>query len=253
VFDLDAYLQRLAYDGPRTVTAETLQQLHPAHLLAVPFENLDISLGRSIDLDEVAVLAKIIDRRRGGFCYELNSAFATLLRALGYSVSLLSARVARQDGGVGPEFDHLTLLVHLDHPWLADVGFGESFRLPLRLDDPEVQMQPMGSYRLDHEDDQVTLLHRADGHWEPQYCFTLRPHAIADFAAMCRYHQTSPESHFTQKRICTRATLDGRLTLSDWRFIRTAGGWRHERVLADEDEYRATLATYFGVVLEPAR
>jgi N-hydroxyarylamine O-acetyltransferase len=253
VLDLDAYLQRIAYDGPRAASAQTLQRLHLAHLLAVPFENLDISLGRAIQLDEAAVLAKIVHRRRGGFCYELNSAFAALLRALGFSVSLLSARVARQAGGFGPEFDHLTLLVEVDHPWLADVGFGDSFRLPLRLDDSEAQVQRLGSYRLDHQDDQVTLLRLVDEHWEPQYRFTLRPHAITDFAAMCRFHQTSPQSHFTQKRICTLATPEGRITLSDWHLITTIGAERREQVLADEVEERAALATHFGIVLDPAR
>jgi N-hydroxyarylamine O-acetyltransferase len=248
MLDIDAYLERIVYHGSLGATPETLEQLHLAHMLAVPFENLDISLGRPILLDEVALIDKVVRQRRGGFCYELNGAFAALLRALGFQVSLLSARVARQAGGFGPEFDHLTLLVQLDEPWLADVGFGDSFRIPLRLHDTGVQTQAMGSYRLDHRDGEVTLLQFSDGQWQPQYGFTLRPHALSVFAEMCHYHQTSPQSHFTQKRICTRATLDGRLTLSDLQFISTAGGERTERQLADESEYRAALATYFDIV-----
>ena len=85
--------------------------MHRAHLLAVPFENLDIHLGRPISLDQDALFGKIVTRRRGGFCYELNGLFALLLRELGFEVTLLSAGVARADGGFGPEFDHLTLLV----------------------------------------------------------------------------------------------------------------------------------------------
>ena len=133
MLDLPSYLARINYSGPNESTAKTLRALHHAHLLAVPFENLDIALGRKIITDEDAILNKIVTLRRGGFCYELNYAFAALLRALGFHVTLLSARVARSNGEEGPEFDHLALRVDLGEPWLADVGFGESFLEPLRL------------------------------------------------------------------------------------------------------------------------
>src|SRR5215207_11196611 len=109
--DIQAYLRRIHYRGDLTPTATTLRELHRAHLLAVPFENLDIHLGRPIVLDQDALFDKIVTRRRGGFCYELNGLFALLLRELGFEVTLLAAGVARADGGFGPEFDHLTLLV----------------------------------------------------------------------------------------------------------------------------------------------
>jgi len=122
-----AYLARIAYAGPTPPTIDTLRSIHRAHLQTVPFENLDIALGRTIVVDEDATVRKIVEQHRGGFCYEMNGAFAALLRALGFRVTLLSARVARPQGGEGPEFDHLTLRVDLEEPWLADVGFGESF------------------------------------------------------------------------------------------------------------------------------
>src|SRR5262245_34969656 len=109
--EIQAYLDRINYHGPREPTAEALRALHRAHMLAVPFENLDIRLGRPIVLGEAALYDKIVRRRRGGFCHELNGLFATLLRELGFDVTMLSARVARVAGGFGPEFDHLTLLV----------------------------------------------------------------------------------------------------------------------------------------------
>jgi len=135
MFDVSAYLARINYSGSTVPTCETLRSLHHAHLLTVPFENLDIGLGRPIVLDEDALVRKIVERRRGGFCYELNGAFAALLQAMGFRVSLLSARVSREAGGESPEFDHLTLRVDLKHPWLADVGFGELFLEPLRIED----------------------------------------------------------------------------------------------------------------------
>src|SRR5215208_6825945 len=130
-----AYLSRIGHTGPRDPTIDTLRALHRAHLAAVPFENLDIHAGRPIRLDRSAFFRKIVGERRGGFCYELNGLFGALLEALGFEVTLLSARVAREGGGFGPEFDHLVLLVSAGGRWIADVGFGRSFEEPLSLDD----------------------------------------------------------------------------------------------------------------------
>src|SRR5271169_4298248 len=133
MLNVPAYLDRIAYAGPLAPRLEVLRNLHRAHLLSVPFENLDIAAGRKIVCDENAFIDKIVERRRGGFCYELNGAFAALLRAIGFQVTLLSARVSREDGSDSPEFDHLALKVDLDEPWLTDVGFGDSFLDPLGL------------------------------------------------------------------------------------------------------------------------
>src|SRR5437763_9773497 len=123
--NVTAYLERINYHGPTAPTAETLGELHRAHMLAVPFENLDIHLGREIVLDDERLYAKIVERRRGGFCYELNGAFAALLRSLGFSVKKLAAGVARADGTFGPLFDHMALVVELEERWPASVGFGD--------------------------------------------------------------------------------------------------------------------------------
>lgn len=244
----EAYLQRIGHHGPLAPTTETLRALHQAHLLAVPFENLDIHLGRPIALDEAAFFRKIVEERRGGFCYELNGLFAVLLRALGFDVTLLSARVARPDGNFGPEFDHLLLLVQ--ERWLVDVGFGETFREPLRLDEPGEQAQPLGVYRLTRDGDDWTYWSRdpAQG-WQAQHRFTLQPRRLTDFAEMCRYQQTSPQSHFTQKRICSLATPSGRVSVSGTRLILTENGQRQERELASEAEYEWALREYFGIDL----
>jgi N-hydroxyarylamine O-acetyltransferase len=248
--DVAAYLARISYTGPTTPTDETLRTLHRAHLLAVPFENLDIALGRKIVLDEDAILRKIIDQRRGGFCYELNGALAALLSAVGFQTTLLSARVARDTGGESPEFDHLTLRVDLEHPWLVDVGFGESFLEPLRLESGRNQTDPAGTFRLMPSGERLQLekLGR-NGNWKPQYSFTQIPRKLEDFAAMCHYHQTSPESHFTQNRICSRATPEGRITLSGMKLIVTRNGHREQSELTSEHERENALKKYFGIEL----
>ena len=250
MFDPNPYLARIHFTGPVDPTPDTLRRLHLAHLRAVPFENLDISLSRPIVCDEQRFLHKIVTLRRGGFCYELNGAFAALLRVLGYTVTLLSARVSRPDGSASAEFDHLALHVHLDEPWLADVGFGDSFLEPLRLKDGIEQEQHGHRFRI-AEVGNVMIVQRQDpaGLWKSQYQFRLVPRQLSDFAPRCHFHQTSPESHFTQQRICTLPTPGGRITLSDLKFIRTRNGKREERLLNHEREWLAVLEKDFGVKL----
>jgi N-hydroxyarylamine O-acetyltransferase len=247
--DISAYLERIGYTGPLSVSPDTLRALHLAHLYTVPFENLDIHLGRRLSLDDAALFDKIVMRRRGGFCYELNGLYCGLLRELGFRVTMLSAGVARQAGGFGPEFDHLTLRVDLDEPWLADVGFGNGFRLPVRLDDAADQPQGNSTYLIITDGDYRVLLRRDNGgDWTPQYRCTLQSRTLAEFAERGHFHQTSPESSFTQGRICTLATPEGRVSLSGMRLILTTPAGRTESDLTSEGEYAATLRERFGVV-----
>ena len=250
MLDVSEYLARISYAGSVNPSFDTLRALHRAHMFAVPFENLDISLGRKIVVDEPAILNKVINLRRGGFCYELNCAFAALLRGLGFQVTLLSARVARANGGEGPEFDHLTLRVELDEPWLADVGFGDSFLEPLRFELQSEQVDPAGSFRLLQDADRFQM-EKADsaGAWKPQFSFNLQPRHLNDFAEMCHFHQTSPDSSFNRNRICSRATPEGRITLAELRLIWNRNGVREEKELASEERWREVLVDQFGVRL----
>ena len=253
--DTIRYLQRLNYLGPTEPNAKTLRQLQLAHLQAVPFENLSIHSGEPIVLNDQALFEKIVVRRRGGFCYELNGLFASLLRELGFKVTMLSAGVANAAGEFGPEFDHMTLLVTApnapDEHWLADVGFGDSFNEPLLLDVRTAQHRGARTYRLDAVEDRLMLLQQEnDGDWVAQYRFSLEPHEYPDYSEMCVYHQTSPESHFTKAPVCTRITSEGRITLSGLRFISTRLGVRDEQKVADAVEFHKILSEQFGIELE---
>lgn len=252
--NLSRYLERIGYSGPRVLTTETLRALHLAHLYSVPFENLDIARHVPIVLDRPALYDKIVLHQRGGFCYEVNGMFAWLLTQLGFDVTLLSARVASQDGTFGPEFDHLTLLVkcpadpepHI--PWLADVGFGDTFRQPLRLDVDGDQPEGSRVYRIESNGGDYLLMQRSGGgNWERQYCFTLQPRAFSDFGEMCRYHQTSPDSHFTRNSMITLALPSGRVTLNPTRLIQTTNDTRVESAVADRAHYDALLLEHFGI------
>jgi len=222
----------------------------------VPFENLSIHFGESIVLEPEALFAKIVERRRGGFCYELNGLFAVLLRAIGFDVTLLSAGVANPSGDFGPNFDHMALMVSLDQRWLVDVGFGDSFLDPLLMDVRDEQRPGRQGYRIASDGEDLTLMKRIDSaqvsdfaEWSPQYRFTLQPRQYSDYAEMCRYHQTSPQSHFTKARICTRATPEGRITLSEMRLIRTTlNGDRTETVVDTEAEFAVLLKQHSIIV-----
>ena len=250
--NVEAYLKRINYNGSREPTAETLRALQVAHLLHVPFENLSIHAGEAIVLEEDALFTKIVTGKRGGFCYECNGLFAGLLRALGFEVAMLGAGVARPDGSFGPNFDHMTLMVTLADRWLVDVGFGDSFLEPLLLDARFDQEQGTRSFRIVDDDDHLLLMRRDDsGDWKAQYRFTLQPYNFADYEEMCRFHQTSPESHFTRGLVCSLATEDGRITLTNMRLITTAGSSRDEHSLTDQAEYDRVLREQFGIVMKP--
>ena len=164
---------------------------------------------------------------------------------------MLSAGVAHREGGFGPDFDHMTLMVTLEQRWLVDVGFGESFVEPLLLDERGEQVQRAGSFRIDADNDHLILQRRdQDGDWQAQYRFTLQPHTFSDYEAMCHFHQTSPESHFTKAPLCSLATANGRVTLSGMRLINTAGQLRDEQSLASREEFDRILSERFGVVMK---
>jgi N-hydroxyarylamine O-acetyltransferase len=252
--DVDAYLRRIGAARPAVAGGAALAGLQLRHLRAVPFENLSVHLGEEIELAEEPLVDKLVHRRRGGFCYELNGGFAALLRALGFSVELLNARVFGGESGeeLGPPYDHMALRVaapgDAGGAWLADVGFGDHSHRPLRLDTSGDQPDPAGAFRVAKAPDGDLDVLR-DG--RPQYRVETRPRALADFEATCWYQQTSPRSHFTRSLICSRLTEEGgRVSLSGRRLIVTEGGQRTTSELADEAAVLAAYRCHFGIELD---
>jgi N-hydroxyarylamine O-acetyltransferase len=244
--EVDAYLARIGAARPERPDAASLRQLQHRHLLTVPFENLSIHLGEPILLDGKALHDKLVGRRRGGFCYELNGAFAILLSTLGFKVTRLAARV-HNPAGLGPLFAHLALRVETPEPWLVDVGFGKFSSYPLRVDTRDDQPDPGGTFRVVPAGDGDLDVLR-DG--EPQYRVEARPRDLDDFEPTCWWQQTSPKSHFTQSLVCSLLTEDGRVTLSGATLINTVGSDRHERQLSGDAEILAAYETHFGIVLD---
>jgi N-hydroxyarylamine O-acetyltransferase len=218
-------------------------------MLSVPFENLDIGLGRSIVLDPDWFYRKIVREGRGAYCYELNGSFASLLKRIGFRVSMLSARVAGKDG-FSPELDHMTLLVHLEDRWLADVGFGDSFTRPMRIDTVEPQKDDETLYRVTgRNEERVVSRQKEKGNWENQYSFSLRTRKLDDFTARNVYQQTSPGSHFTQGPLISRLTKSGRVTLTDKKLIISRNRTRFETPVKSRKDFDRLLKKHFHITL----
>ena len=242
------YLARIGWDDtPPSPSLDALTALHQAHLFTVPFENLDIRGGRPIAVDVPDYLEKIVERKRGGFCYELNAAFAWLLTQLGFRVQMWAAEV-HGDAGWGIPFDHMLLNVEFEVPVIADVGFGDNFLTPLFLEHGRPQAQCADIYQLDFDGLYWCLGRRSadETAMAPQYRFRPTAHQLDDFRPGIAFHQ-SPASHFTQRTVCSRATPDGRVTLRSDRLIVTEGGNRRTQPVQSAEAWRSLLSTHFGV------
>ncbi|WP_109506923.1 arylamine N-acetyltransferase family protein [Nocardioides speluncae] len=229
---MDSYLRRIG-----ATRDSSLAELQERHLLSVPFENLDTHMDTRIVLEIPWLYDKIVERRRGGFCYELNGLFAELLRDLGFRVDLMAARVFG-GGRLGPPFDHLTLLV--DDAWLVDVGFGAFSLHPLRWDSREEQEDPAGLFRLADHDDDVDV-YQGD---VPTYRIERRPRSLSDFVPTCWWQQFAPESHF---RVAPRASIvtpEGRMTLTDKKLVLTERGEKTELPVTDPE---AAFREHFAI------
>lgn len=208
---LDRYCARIGYTGPREATLSTLRALHRAHLLAIPYENLDIHLGLPLTLDRDAMFTKLVDERRGGWCYEMNGVFGRVLETLGFPVRYLSGAVGRAERGWRAQGNHLVLLVTLDRPWIADVGFGDGFLTPLPLE--------VGHFRQDFLQYEVSRdgprwrVHNHHFGGADGFDFTLTARRLDDFANQCLELQTSPDSSFVKSTVCERMLPSGLLML----------------------------------------
>lgn len=246
--DLGAYLRRIGYGGTGEPTPPALQVLHLAHATHIPFENLDILLGRSIRLDLESLQAKLVAGGRGGYCFEQNTLFAAALGALGFDVTLLAARVRFGATRVLPR-THMALQVHIDKTaWLADVGFGATgLLLPIRFEDRAEVRQFAWTYRLAEEAGQWVLQSQRDGAWVDLYAFTLEPQLPVDFEVANHYVSTHPQSRFVQTLTAQRVEPEARHTLVNRDYSVDRGSETRQHSLRNDDELLELLAGTFGL------
>jgi N-hydroxyarylamine O-acetyltransferase len=247
------YLKRIKYEGSSLKPSlENLYLLQRLHLISVPFENLDIHFGKKILLENT--FNKVINQQRGGFCYELNGLFCELLKDIGFNVDIISARVYnKKKNEYPPEFDHMALVVHFgEEKYLADVGNGEFATYPLRVDLNVSQSDPKGQFIIEKYPSDPTYFQVSkitDNTKKPEYIFTLKPREVSEFLPMLHYQQTNPESHFQQKKICTRSTENGRITISDNTIKFMDGDIVKEEYLESEEAFLKSLRDYFNIAL----
>ena len=250
MIDVAAYLARIGFDRPVRHDEETLEALQRAHLTAVPFENLHVYYERDMATTVDWSYRKIVESGRGGWCFELNGSFASLLRCLGFEVTTLAAAVLLEDSD--PEVDrlsHTTIEVKLDQAHLVDVGFGDSFIRPLPLDHPGRHDGGTGAYWFKVDGDVTTLWAVGDnGEAKPLYRFRRRGVEMASFAGESNRLRTDTTLHWHLGPFATRL-LDGgpdRVTLRHDRIkFRRGGVWAEEPV--HDDEWAATLQHWFGM------
>lgn len=243
--DPDRYLERIGLTRRPPIDVEGLEQLQRAHLSAVPFENLDVFHRRGVRTDEGWSLPKIVERGRGGWCFELNGAFSALLRALGFPVRRLAATVL--PGNRSPMPTHLTIEVTLERSYLVDVGFGDSFIRPLPLDGPGPHDGGTGEYWFDFDGAETTLVSVDDqGARVGLYRFDRAERRLSDFQDASLWLQTEPGLQWTTTRFATRL-LDGgpdRVTLLDDRLkLRRDGVWSETPV--EPEEWEDLLEKWF--------
>jgi N-hydroxyarylamine O-acetyltransferase len=212
----EKYLKRIKYSYSLEPKLDVLKKLQKHHLLNIPFENLDIHNNIPIELEIDKIFEKIVNQNRGGFCYELNALFYELLITLGFDAKRISARVNDQNGGYGKEFDHLAIIVTINNTdYLSDVGFGEFAFGPLELQLEIIQNDERGNYLIDKfKNDYLRVNKIENGKQIPEYIFKTIARELAEYKEMCIYHQTSPDSHFTSKRLISLPTENGRITIT---------------------------------------
>lgn len=250
--DVRRYLRRIDYDGPLDADHRTLAALQRAHLLAVPFDALDCHLGNPVTVEPADAYRKVVEHGRGGYCFELNGLFAWLLEELGFDVTLLAAQPAIGDDRYALPDAHLTLRVDLEHPWLADVGFGRFAIAPLRIDTEAVQVCGDGRFRV-VADGGGLLAEELDTGDDPNaYRFTLTPRSRAFFAERCHDYSTDPKSPFVRSATVQQIFGDGWAGVRRDKLSGRRGGRVLDRPLTGEADWRAELERQFGLVVRGA-
>lgn len=250
--NIKAYLDRIGEtkDPP---SESYLRRLHLAHLRRIPFENLDIHYQKKIILDYQKIFNKVITNNRGGFCYELNGLFYHLLYHLGFDCHLISAKVRNDAGEYGPDFDHMAIIVNIDNrQWFVDVGFGRGVTYPKKIEKNVVQMDYSDYWRfIIDPDDNFIMQNSADAStFHSKLLFNTDEKQIIQFMEMCDHHQNSPLSPFTQKKIISQLTPNGRITLTDKSLRILELGQTQEIELMNEDEFLSKLEHHFGISLK---
>jgi len=251
--DIEGYLARIGHAGPREPSVATLRALHLAHTIAIPFENLDARLGRAVPLDLAAIERKLVRDRRGGWCFEQNLLFGAVLRALGFEVTGLAARVLwdRPDGPLPPRSHMLLRVIAEGTAYVADVGFGgQTLSGPLLLQPGVRQETPHEPFRLVEAGTGLDMQSLVEGTWRSLYRFDFNEQLAQDYEHANYYLATHPESHFRGVVMAARNDPDRRYGLLNHRLsVHVPGGPTERQTISEPAAIRETLETVFRIRL----
>jgi N-hydroxyarylamine O-acetyltransferase len=248
---IDSYLERIDYKGSTSVSEDTLRDLHIAHTTNVPFENLDVFYKKPVLLDEKSLFTKIVENRRGGYCFEMNGIFSLVLQKLGFKVTNLLAR-GTFDGITYFAKMHQAILVEIgDIKWLADVGYGnDGIIAPLLLQENTDQDQFAHTYKLIRDPKFGYVLQKKNNNkYDYLYAFTLDECYPMDFLMSNHFTSTYPDSFFLKMRMCTMPTKEGRITLTDNHYKTIINGKTTEIPVANDEEFNTLLINNFKLDL----
>ena len=243
------YFERIHYQGGTEVSYDTLYGIHTCHTLNIPFENLDVYEHQPILLDRDTLFHKLVDRKRGGYCFEMNGLFSIVLKELGFQVTDLLARVTMDGEHFFAKLHHMMLVELGEQKWLVDVGFGtEGITAPVLLEVGTEQQQFVHTYRI--MTDPVfgyVLQRKVDGRFLSMYAFTTEECIPIDFVVSNHFTSTFPESFFVQTKFCTMPTKEGRITLTREYFKRVDHGKVIEQRITSDTEFQDLLVKQFGI------
>lgn len=245
------YLERINYDDVIDVADNVLISLHKKHVYQIPFENLDVYYKKGFNLDLENVYQKVVNDRRGGFCYELNLLFNWLLTEIGFSSRIIACRIIDEDGTVGPEFDHMSVHVQSHKRFLIDVGYGDLFVTPIAIE-TGVQFDGRNYFRIDklNQGDYLLSMSSDGNNFSKRYTFNLDEVRAEDFESICLDKQTNPDSYFVKNLICTRPTDTGRLTIFNDKLVEKCHDVKTEKAIQSDEQLKAYLKENFQIVIK---
>lgn len=249
IMNLENYLNRIQYSGTAEVSVETLNELHRCHVMNIPFENFHVINRIPIVLDQSIFYSKIVENRRGGFCYELNGLFAKALQEIGFDTYFIGCGVfIPPRNEFGSNYGHLAIITTIeDRLYLTDVGFGDAFLEPLELKFDAPIFQSGTYYRLSKLPEGEILLEKSKDNevYQKMYKFSLEKRNLEEFADACEFHQTSPLAPFNKKPLCSRATSTGRITLTSNSLTITEGLQKTELPVLSSSHFDELLQEHF--------
>lgn len=249
---LSAYLQRIGFSGDPRPDLQTLSRIHRQHLAAIPYENLDVQLGRRVGFEVDAIYRKLVGARRGGWCYEMNGLLAWALERIGFRVMRLAGAVVRDQVGDTSIGSHLALCVQLDELYLADVGFGDGLIEPVPIREAVFRQDAL-EFRLERVDESWWRFHNQPHGGAPSFDFQLQEAPAERLAMRCEWLQAAPQSPFVLNAVCQRY-VDGQLEVLRGRVLkRIRAGSVESRTIDSFRDYELVLREVFNIELPEAQ